>query len=163
LRAAWALVAVAGLSGGCGSRQDHTVRFDSAAPQCRADTVGAGAGAAIDLFVSEWSIDAIGTLDRGRVLLRAHNDTDRRHRLALVRLERDAGLPVTAESVLDTAKLPRDRFVAEVPVGVGGDVCVSEVAVEPGDYALFCVVEDASLGPLARHWSNGLVRWFSAA
>ncbi len=84
------------------------------------------------------------------------------HELAIFRLGGDiaeiADLPTVDNGNLDETQLPDGAFVGEIEAFPAGETCTGVFDLEPGDYALVCLVEEEHEGEGHVHFAEGMAK-----
>ena len=117
-----------------------------------ADTTAAtpAAGAAIDVSLVEWAINATGTPAAGTVTLNVTNDGQFPHELLVIKGDSYESLPLDANGAVEEAQLTAGALIGETERLDGGATTTLTAELTAGHYVLLCNIVGGGSSHAAR-------------
>ena len=130
----------------------------SAAAACRPVGDAASADAKVAVGLSEWSVTPKPpSVQAGTITFEAANTGADAHELVVVRADDPATLPLSADGIVDEAKLPEGALVGEIEAFPAKQTCQGTFKLAAGRYALFCnLLETEADGTKENHYATGM-------
>ena len=117
-----------------------------------ADTTAAtsAAGAAVDVSLVEWAINATGTPAAGTVTLNVTNDGQFPHELLVIKGDSYESLPLDANGAVEEAQLTAGALIGETERLDGGATTTLTAELTAGHYVLLCNIVGGGSSHAAR-------------